>query len=123
MTIPLLLRYSFSEEGGLYVKAGPELGFIFEAELEKPVYDSMSEEEPEAENVVSSVWSDFNFFDISVIGAVGYEFPMGKLSGFAEASYVAGLRDVLHVPDAVFDAKLRNSCVSLSLGVLFATDF
>jgi len=121
MALPMLLRYSFSEEGGLYVKAGPELAFLHTAELEKPVYDSESVEEPEAENVVANARDSFNFYDVSVIGAVGYVFPAGVFSGFVEASYVAGLRDVHHNPDGVFDVKLKNTTIGLSVGVLFST--
>ena len=119
MALPLLLRYSFSEEGGLYVKAGPELAFLHTAELEKPVYDSESVEEPEAEDVVTNARDSFNFYDVSVIGGVGYVFPAGRVSGFVEVSYVAGLRDVFHASGAVSDPVIKNSSVWLSLGVLF----
>jgi hypothetical protein len=121
MGLPLLLRYSFSEEGGLYVKAGPELAFLHTAELEKPVYDSESIEEPEAEYVVVNARDTFNFYDVLVIGAVGYVFPAGGLSGFVEVSYVVGLRDVFHASGAASDPKMKNSSVGLSLGVLFET--
>jgi len=121
MALPLLLRYSFSEEGGLYVKAGPELAFLHTAELEKPVYDPESVEEPEAESVVTNARDSFNFYDVSVIVAVGYVFPTGGFSGFVEVSYVAGLRDVFHASGAASDPEMKNSSVGLSLGVLFAT--
>jgi hypothetical protein len=122
-TFPMALRYSPSEEGGVYLKAGMELAFLLEARREWPVYDHESDEEPDVDYVVRYGHGDFNFYDFSVLAGVGYEFSVAGSNGFVELTYVQGLRDVLNVRNAVFDAKLTNSSINLSVGVLVDYDF
>lgn len=119
LALPFALRYSFSEDGGAYLKAGVELSFLVGAKLERPVYDYDSVEEPEVEYLERDDWSNFNFYDFALLGAAGYTFPVGDfLSGFVELSCVAGRRDVFNPKDAGFDAEIKNTSISLSVGVL-----
>lgn len=123
LTLPLALRFSPGNNDRFYLKAGAELSFLLSAKLNRPVYDYDSEEEPEVEHVERDDWSNFNFYDYAVLGAAGYTFPVGELDGFVELSYVAGLRDVFNEEDPVTDAKIKNTSINLSVGVLFDYDF
>ena len=120
LTIPISARYSFSEDGeGFYLKAGGEIAFLLKAELEYPDYDMFSQVEPDAEIKEKDVKDDFKNYDISAIGGFGYSFPLEKMKGFIELSFIFGFMDVLDPSDVVLNAKIRNRSFGVSGGIHF----
>ena len=113
-SIPLLVRASFGTGSARpYVKLGPEVSVLYWAELTgEDLDDHLGDSQENIKDWLTNL-------DWGVTAAAGLEFPIGGVSGFAEAGYTHGFTDIMDPADAVADVTLYNRVLSLTAGARF----
>lgn len=108
INVPVALKYYIVE--GLSLQAGPQIGFLINAEEKSEITaDGESEtNEVDAKN-------NYEKIDFSVFGGVGYDLPMGV---FFQVRYIAGLSNINKDPETA-NIELSNNVLSFSVGYKF----
>jgi hypothetical protein len=107
LQLPIQLQY---RSNGLFVAAGPYIGYAISAKLK-------SDGETEDLEIGSTVEDDLGALDYGVNLEVGYEFSQFR----AGVSYSLGLANLLpaDVQDFVGDGAIKNTVIGVSLTYLF----
>jgi hypothetical protein len=109
LNIPVLIKYKNFGFPGLEIGAGPQIGFLLNANSE-----AKNNANGQLQDNVTDVKNEFKSVDAAAIFSLGYALPMGA---FVEARYNLGLTNINNGPLANENAK--NSVVSVSVGYTF----
>lgn len=121
--LPLLARLQFpTNHVTPYLKAGPEIAFLTSAEQKTSgsystpqISGSRLYVIDEKKDLEDSFRSTSIAFDV----AVGAEFPIGRVAALVEFGYLLGLNDVSASTAQNFSNDVKNSVMSLCVGIQF----
>lgn len=110
--IPLLAKYKFSESGVAkpYIVAGPVLSFMVGHQMNNNILSII--------DFTYNADLNYNKVDIGGMLGAGVEFPVGKVKGFVEASYMRGFTNMVDNLGIV-KVSSKNNSFGLQAGLAF----
>ncbi len=118
LTLPMMAKVSFGSGARFFIEAGPYFGYLLSAKM-KGTAKFMNPTNPDqnhTDDVDTDIYDSFKKFDFGLVGGIGVKVPAGSnMMVFGDARYNYGLAKL----DSDGNAKMFNSAIGISVGVLF----